>query len=329
MTLQFGLLGAGRIGKVHATAIGASFGANLKAVADAVPAAAQALAEAYGSEVRTLDAIIEARDIDAVVIATPTTLHADLVARAARAGKAIFCEKPIALSIDRVRQCLEVVRETGARLMVGFNRRFDPNFVEVKRQVDAGAVGTVEMVSIISRDPAPPPAGFIETSGGMFRDMTIHDFDMARFLLGEEPISVFASAANLVDPSIGALGDVDTAAIVLTTASGRICQISNSRRATYGYDQRIEVFGSKGQVTAENMRATTVEVATQAGYVREPLLDYFMTRYTDAYRNEITAFVQAVSEGRPMSPSGEDGLRAQLLAEAALTSASEGRVVRL
>ena len=329
MTVRLGLLGAGRIGKVHAAAIAAVPGASLVAVADAFPDAAKALAASTGAEVREADAIMAASDIDAVLITTPTDLHATMIEQAAKAGKAIFCEKPIDLDVQRVRDCLGVVAKAGVPLMVGFNRRFDPNFVEVRRQIDAGTIGKVEMVSITSRDPAPPPADYIKRSGGLFRDMTIHDFDMARFLLGEEPVSVYASASVLVDPVIGELGDYDSASVVLTTASGRIAQISNTRRATYGYDQRIEVLGEKGLVSAENLRATNVEVANAEGYRREPLLNFFMTRYTEAYRAEIAAFIATIAAGKPVSPSGEDGLRALLLADAALRSAKEKRAVEV
>ena len=272
---------------------------------------------------------MNAKDVDAVLITTPTDLHADMIEQAARAGKAIFCEKPIDLSVPRVRRCLEVVRAEKARLMIGFNRRFDPNFMEVRARIDAGVVGAVEMVSITSRDPSPPPIAYVERSGGLFRDMTIHDFDMAAYLMGEDPVAVFAAAANLVDPAIGAVGDVDSASLVLTTKSGKIAQISNSRRATYGYDQRIKVHGSKGMVAAENVRATTVEVADAAGYRRDPLLNFFMTRYTQAYANEIAAFVAAVETGRPMTPSGEDGLKALAMAEAAAQSAATGQRVEI
>ena len=329
MTLNFGLLGAGRIGKVHAGAVAASSGAKLVAVADALPDAAEAIARSSGAEVRSVEAILKARDIDAVLITTPTDLHADLIEQAARAGKAIFCEKPIDLSVERVRRCLDVVRAEKAPLMIGFNRRFDPNFLEARARIDAGAIGEVEMVSITSRDPGPPPVAYIARSGGLFRDMTIHDFDMAAFLLGEDPITVFAAASNLVDPAIGAAGDVDSASLVLRTRSGKIAQISNSRRATYGYDQRIEVHGSKGLVSAENVRETTVEVADASGYRRDPLLNFFMTRYTQAYANEIAAFIAAVEAGRPMSPSGEDGLKALVMADAALKSLKEGRQIEI
>ena len=325
--IRMGLLGAGRIGKVHAAAIASISDAQLVAVGDAFPEAAKALAASTGAEVRDVDAIINAKDIDAVLITTPTDLHATMIEQAARAGKAIFCEKPIDLDLARVKACLDVVTKEKALLMVGFNRRFDPNFMEVRRQIEAGTVGTVEMVSITSRDPGPPPLDYIKRSGGLFRDMMIHDFDMARFLLGEEPVSVYATASVLVDPAIGTAGDVDSAAVILTTKSGKICQINNSRRATYGYDQRVEVHGSKGLVSAENMRETTVEVATGAGYTREPLMNFFMTRYTAAYRNEISAFIAALKAKTAMNPSGNDGLKALLLADAAALSVKEGRVV--
>jgi myo-inositol 2-dehydrogenase/D-chiro-inositol 1-dehydrogenase len=325
--MRFGLLGAGRIGTVHAAAVAETAGAELVAVADAIPKAAEALAKSHAAEVRSVDAIMNAKDVDAVLITTPTDMHADMIEQAARAGKAIFCEKPIDLSVDRVRRCLDVARAEKAALMIGFNRRFDPNFKEARARIAAGAIGDVEMVSITSRDPSPPPATYVARSGGMFRDMTIHDFDMAAFLLGEDPVSVFAAASNLVDPAIGAAGDIDSASLVLTTKSGKIAQISNSRRATYGYDQRIEVHGSKGLVSAENVRITTVEVADANGYRRDPLLNFFMTRYTQAYANEIAAFIDAVNAGRPMSPSGEDGLKALLMAEAAVKSLRERRQV--
>ncbi len=329
MTTRIGLLGAGRIGRVHAAAIGADADARLVAVADAVPAAAQGIAERHGCEVRSTEAILGGADIDAVVICTPTDTHADLIEAAARAGKAIFCEKPIDLSLARVRSCLDVVRQTGALLMVGFNRRFDPHFLALKAEVERGTIGTVEMVTITSRDPGAPPVDYIARSGGLFRDMTIHDFDMARFLLAEEVAEVAAQASVLVDPAIGAAGDVDSAQVMLRTASGRMALISNSRRATYGYDQRIEVHGALGAVSAENQRPVSIEVATAAGYTRPPLHDFFMTRYTAAYAAEIATFVAAIGGAAVRYPTGEDGLAALELAEAALRSVAEGRTVRM
>ncbi len=329
MTLRFGLLGAGRIGKVHARAISADAGAKLVAVADAMAPVAKAISDQYGCEVRTIEAILAAKDIDAVVICTPTDTHADLIEKFAKAGKAIFCEKPIDLSLDRVKACLKVVRDTKAVLMVGFNRRFDPHFAAVKAAITAGTLGKIEMITITSRDPGAPPLDYIARSGGIFRDMTIHDFDMARFLLGEEVSEVSAMAAVLVDPAIGKAGDSDSVQVMLKTATGKMCLISNSRRATYGYDQRIEVHGSLGAATADNQRPVMIEVATKAGYTRPPLHDFFMTRYTEAYAAEIAGFIAAVSGKAKATPTGEDGLSALALAEAALKSVAEGRTVKM
>jgi myo-inositol 2-dehydrogenase / D-chiro-inositol 1-dehydrogenase len=329
MTVRFGLLGAGRIGKVHARAIGSNPAAKLVAVADAFEKAATDLAGAYDCAVRSIDEIEKAADIDAVVICTPTDTHADLIERFAKAGKAIFCEKPIDLDVKRVEDCLAVVAKTGATLMVGFNRRFDPHFAAVRKAIDEGVIGKVEQVVITSRDPGPPPLDYIGRSGGIFRDMTIHDFDMARFLLGEEPVAVTATASVLVDKKIGEAGDFDSVSVILATASGKQCVITNSRRATYGYDQRIEVHGSDGMIAAENQRPVSIEVANAKGYTRPPLHDFFMTRYIDAYAAEISSFIAAAAEGKTASPSGKDGLLALRLADAALTSAKEGRTVRL
>jgi len=329
MTVRFGLLGAGRIGKVHAKAVMGDANAKLVAVTDAMAPAAQAIADQYGCDVRSMEAILAATDIDAVVICTPTDTHADLIEAFVKAGKAVFCEKPIDLSLDRVKTCLSVVRAHKGTLMVGFNRRFDPHFRAVRAEIDKGTIGAVEMVVITSRDPGAPPVEYIARSGGIFRDMTIHDFDMARFLLGEEVAEVSAMAAVLVDQAIGKAGDFDSVQVMLKTASGKQAMISNSRRATYGYDQRIEVHGSKGAVSAENQRPVSIEVATGAGYTRPPLHDFFMTRYTEAYAAEIASFIAALSSGKPAAPSGEDGLIALALAEAALKSVAEGRTVKM
>lgn len=327
MVVRIALLGAGRIGQVHAKAISACPDARLTAVFDIVEDAAMGLIDSHSGTFRPIDKIATTDDIDAVVICTPTNTHANLIEKFAHAGKAIFCEKPIDLDVARVRACLKTVEQTGTKLMVGFNRRFDPHFCGLKAAIDDGRIGSVEMVNIISRDPAAPPPEYIKVSGGIFKDMTIHDFDMARFLLGEEIATVMASASVLFDPKIGALRDFDSTNIILTTASGKQCAISNSRRATYGYDQRIEVHGSKGMVSAENQRPVNIELATGKGYTKPPLHDFFMTRYTAAYAAEIAAFVAALEQGRPMSPTGDDGLQALILAEAALKSVTEGRAI--
>jgi len=327
--LAIGLLGAGRIGRIHGGNVAANPRARLAAVADADAAAAQSLAEAHGAKVASIDAIMADTSIGAVMICTPTFTHADLIEQAAKAGKAVFCEKPVDLDAGRIEKCLDVVKAAGATLMIGFNRRFDPSFADVKRRIDAGEAGDVELVTILSRDPGPPPVSYIKGSGGLFRDMMIHDLDMARFLLGEEPVEVHAVGGCLVDPEIGKAGDVDTAAVLLKTASGRIAQISNSRRATYGYDQRIEVHGSLGLIAAGNRHATTVTRADAGGFTSDPALHFFLERYAEAYRAELDAFVTAVADGKSASPSGEDGLKAQRLADAATISAASGQTIRV
>jgi myo-inositol 2-dehydrogenase / D-chiro-inositol 1-dehydrogenase len=329
MTIRFALLGAGRIGKVHARAITSNPDAKLVAVADAMPQAAEAIAAQYGCAVRTIAEIAASSEIDAVVICTPTDTHADLIETFSKAGKAMFCEKPIDLSLARVKACLAVVELNRSTLMVGFNRRFDPHFMAVRDAIEEGRIGKVEMVTITSRDPGPPGLDYIKRSGGIFRDMTIHDFDMARFLLGEEIDTVSAQASVLVDPAIGEAGDYDSASVMLATASGKHATISNSRRATYGYDQRIEAHGSEGVVSAENQRAVSIEIAGSGGYTRPPLLDFFMTRYTQAYANEIAAFIDAIGGKRAASPSGKDGLIALALADAAVKSVKEKRAVKV
>jgi len=329
MTIRFAILGAGRIGQVHAKAVASTPQATLVAIADPVAAAAQNVADTYGCDIRTIDAISQSADVDAVVICTPTDTHADLIEQFARAGKAVFCEKPVDLDIDRVRDCIKVVAEEKATLMVGFQRRFDPDFLALKKAIDDGAIGEVEMVTLTSRDPGAPPAEYIKRSGGIFRDMTIHDFDVARWLLGEEVATVQAAASVLTDPAIKALGDYDSVNVILTTASGKQCTISNSRRATYGYDQRIEVHGSLGSVSAENHRMSRIEVANGAGYTRAPLLDFFMLRYMTAYTNEIAAFVAAIADGTPTPTTGYDGLKALELADAAVKSVETGQVIKL
>jgi myo-inositol 2-dehydrogenase/D-chiro-inositol 1-dehydrogenase len=324
--LNIAVVGAGRIGQIHARNVAAHSGARLAGISDPDHAAAERLAQAAGSGVIGLDAAFQA---DAVLICSPTTTHAEYIERAAAARRPVFCEKPIDLSAARVRACLDAVRRAGIPLMVGFNRRFDRNFAALKRGLDAGEIGTLELLTITSRDPSPPPLGYIATSGGLFRDMMIHDLDLARHFLGEEPVELFAAASSLVDPAIGAAGDVDTAVVALKTGSGRLCQISNSRRATYGYDQRIELHGSKGLLRAGNMTATTVEHADGSGFRTDPALPFFLERYAEAYRAELDGFISAVSDGAAPQPDGDDGLRALLLADAATESARTGHAVKL
>ena len=327
--INFGLLGAGRIGYTHALAVQGLPNARITAVFDPVDEAAERIQQMSGAKRADVAEIMADPDIQAVIIATPTDLHADQMEQAAKADKAIFCEKPIDLDVDRVKACLEVIEQTQAKVLVGFNRRFDPNFAAVKAQITAGKIGQVEMVQITSRDPSAPPASYIKRSGGLFRDMMIHDFDMARFLLGEEITEVSATGSVLVDPAIEAEGDIDSAVATLRTASGKMAIISNSRRATYGYDQRVEVHGSEGLVSAENMRATTVTVANQDGYQQEPLLDFFMERYARAYQNELGYFVTCLTQGQQIQPNAMDGLKALQLADAALQSMQQQKTILL
>ncbi len=327
--ISIALLGAGRIGQIHGRNIAASKRARLAGIADPLPDGANALSKATGAPVRTADELIDDKSIDAILIGTPTDTHADYIDRAAAAGKAVLCEKPLDLSSARIVKTLERVKQAGVPLMIGFNRRFDPNFAALQKRIADGVAGNVELVSILSRDPAPPPVSYIERSGGLYRDMMIHDFDMARFLLGEDPVEVYAVGSSLVDPAIGKAGDVDTAAVVMKTASGKICQISCSRRATYGYDQRVEVHGSKGLLTAGNIHETTVGFAGKHGFTTDPALNFFLERYANAYRNEVEAFIDAVTEGRAPSPSGLDGLKAQQLADAAQASLDTGKPVKV
>lgn len=329
MTLSVGVLGAGRIGNIHARNVAAHPRGRVVSIADAEAKAADALATATGARTAAVDAILGDASINAILICTPTDTHADLIERGVKAGKAVFCEKPVDLDSARIEACLKVVAAAKGKLMIGFNRRFDPSFADLRRRIGAGDAGTVELVTILSRDPSPPPISYVERSGGLFRDMMIHDFDMARFLLGEEPVEVFAAGSCLVDKAIGAAGDVDTAAVVVKTASGKIAQISNSRRATYGYDQRLEVHGSLGLLTAGNRTATTVTFADGKGYRGDPALPFFLERYAEAYRAEIDTFISGVLDGKPIAPTGEDGLRAQRLADAATQSAKTGQPVRL
>ncbi len=322
--IGIGILGAGRIGWVHAQSLTSLLGARLIAVADAIPKAARDLAHAYGAEARSIEGILSADDIGAVVIASPTTTHYDLIKMAATTGNAIFCEKPLDLSAERISDCLAHVSKAGVPLMTGFNRRFDANFASIKARIELGDIGNVELITILSRDPSPPPIDYIQTSGGLFRDMMIHDFDMARFLLGEDPIEVFAMGSCLVEADIGMAGDIDTAVVTLRTSSGKMCQISNSRRATYGYDQRVEVHGEKGMLRAENMLETQVEHASENGFTRSPTQAFFLERYTAAYAAEMRHFVEALQSNTPPSPTGEDGLKAQRLADAAARSFETG-----
>ena len=331
-TLRIGLIGAGRIGAVHADTIASRIpDAALLAVSDTNPGAAAELA-ARVAVPHVFDAAgprLERRDIDAVLICSSTDTHADLVARAAEAGKHVFCEKPIDHTLEKIDHALRVVAERGVKLQVGFNRRFDANFARVRTAIATGEIGTPHLLHIVSRDPAPPPLAYVKVSGGMFLDMTIHDFDMARFLIGEEVTEVFTAAAVRVDPEIGRAGDVDTAVIVLRFANGAIGTIDNCRQAPYGYDQRVEVFGSKGAIATENCYPNRAVISTAESVRRDLPLNFFMDRYLDSFASELRAFVDAIVHDRPTPVSGLDGRAPVVMALAAQKSHREGRPVAL
>lgn len=327
--LNVGLLGAGRIAGVHATAITTNPGSRLVAVSDINTDAAAKLASAYGAEARSTDAILADPLINAVLIATSTDTHSDLIERATAAGKAVLCEKPVDLSLARAQACQKGVAQNGRPVMIGFNRRFDPNFAALKAALDKGEIGKPELLSITSFDPAPPPVAYIKVSGGLFRDMMIHDFDMANFIMGAAPVAVSASGSSIVDPAIGAAGDIDTAVVTLTYADGPIAVIKNSRRAVYGYDQRVELLGSEGLLQAQNMLENSLVKSTTAGVTSAKPTYFFLERYMPAYRAEWEAFVAAVSKGGVLPVTLADGVAALAMAEAAARSLASGGPVRL
>ena len=327
--LKIGLLGAGRIGQVHAAAISAHPDSVLAAVSDVYVPAAEALATPYDAAVKSSDEIIADSAIDAVLVATSTDTHSDLIEAATRAGKAVLCEKPVDLSLARARVCLANAEQTGQPVMVGFNRRFDPNFALIKAGLAAGEIGKAELLSITSFDPAPPPVSYIKVSGGLFRDMMIHDFDMANFIMGEAPVSISATGSCVVDPEIGAAGDIDTAIVTLTYADGKLAVIKNSRRAGYGYDQRLEVLGADGLLQANNMLESSVVKSTTDGVVSAKPTYFFLERYMPAYRAEWAAFVEAVKADNSMPVTLADGVQALAMAEAAKQSLDTGKPVAL
>jgi myo-inositol 2-dehydrogenase/D-chiro-inositol 1-dehydrogenase len=325
----FALFGAGRIGTIHAAGIAASGRATLRYVIDPDDERAGRLAGRWSAQVASQETALRDPEVDAIVIATPTPEHVELALAGASEGKAVFCEKPLDLDLARVEACLEAMGTAGVPFAIGFQRRFDPTFRALSERVSDGSVGNVEVVRITCRDPQPPPAEYVRTSGGLFRDMMIHDFDMARWFLGEEPNEVFATGSCLVDPETAALGTIDTAVAVLRTPSGRLCQIENSRRALYGYDQRVEVFGSKGLVSAGNHVPTAVEVWSTAGVTRDKPLEFFPQRYADAYRDEIGHFIDCVTEHRAPDVGGVNARESLRLANAAQRSYDTGTLVRL
>ena len=327
--LKVGLLGAGRIAQVHAANIAGHAGSVLQAVSDVNEVAAAQLADQYGSEAKSSEEILADASIDAVLIASSTDTHSDLIEAAAAAGKAILCEKPVDLSLQRAQACQAATLEAKAPIMIGFNRRFDPHFAALQRAARSGEIGKAELLTITSFDPGPPPVSYIEVSGGLFRDMMIHDFDMANFIMGTAPVSIAATASSIVDPAIGAAGDVDTAVATLNYPDGRIAVIKNSRRAVYGYDQRIELLGSEGLLSAGNVIENTVSKATAAGVTSAKPEHFFLERYMRAYAAEWGAFVEAVENGKQVPVSMADGVTALAMAEAAAQAAKSAMPVAL
>lgn len=329
--IRFALFGCGRIGRMHAGNLATHPQAALLWAYDVQAPAAEAVAAKHGCKVaRTVEEALADREVDAVLIASSTDTHVTLITAAAKAGKAILCEKPIDLDIQKVDACWAEIGHLDVPIQIGFNRRFDPSFAAVQQAIAAGEIGDLRQVIITSRDPEVPPVAYMQVAGGLLRDMTIHDFDLARFLLGEEPVEVAAFANALIKQEVKDLNDHDTAMILLRTASGRQCCINNYRQATYGYDQRIEAIGEKGMIKAENRRGTTVERWDgQRTTAQDPLLYFFIERYREAYVIELEDFIAALLGKRPCTPSFEDGRRALLLANAAYESIATGRVVRI
>jgi myo-inositol 2-dehydrogenase / D-chiro-inositol 1-dehydrogenase len=329
--VRVAVLGAGRIGKIHAANVAANSGAKLVVVADPFGDAAQTLANELECDASPDPvASIDRKDVDAVVIGTPTNTHIALMLQAVKSRKAVLCEKPIDLDFAKADAAVTEIEQLGGRVMLAFNRRFDPASQRLRRSIDAGEIGDVRQVVITSRDPGLAPRDYLRVSGGIFRDMTIHDFDMARFLLGEEPVEISATASRLVDPTLAEFDDFDSVMIQMRTSTGRQCHINNCREAVYGYDQRLEIFGSRGMLQNGNIHPTTVrrwgKHETEA---REPLVPFFLERYADAYRAELVAFFDAIAADAPMPVTPHDGRQALRLAEGALQSVLTGRVVDL
>lgn len=330
--LNLGIIGAGRIGRLHAEHIAFRIpNARALIVADINEAAAQACADDFRVKfaVQDYQMILNSPAIDAIVICSATHTHAQIIQEAAAAGKHIFCEKPIDFNLPVIDKALEAVAQAGVKLQIGFNRRFDANYARVRQAIASGEIGQPHLMHIISRDPAPPPMSYVRSSGGIFLDMTIHDFDMARFLMGCDVEEIYTAAAVLVDPAIGEAGDFDTALITLKFANGAMGVIDNSRQAVYGYDQRVEVLGSKGAVSTSNNYPNSATISTAQSVQRDLPLNFFMQRYVESYVNELQQFVNAVLEDKPVPVSGEDGKIPVIMGMAARLSLNENRPVKI
>ncbi|WP_326525148.1 inositol 2-dehydrogenase [Sphingomonas sp.] len=322
------LVGAGRIGRIHAANVAANPRLRLAYVVDPMADAAAALAAEHGAQVSTLDQALADPAVRGVIVASSTDTHLDFSMAAARAGKAVFCEKPLDQDLARARAAEQDFAALGVPMLLAFNRRFDVNFATLQARLAGGEMGALETLHIISHDPAPPPVDYVKVSGGIFKDMVIHDFDMARWLLGEDVTEVFAASAVLIDPAIGAAGDADTAKTILRTASGRLCVISSSRRSGYGYDQRIEAYCANGMLRAQNQLESTVERWGEGGASADRFQNFFLDRYAVAYAREIAHFADVIDGAAPLI-GYRDGVAALALAEAAAQSARDGAVVRL
>ncbi len=332
MNHNIAVFGAGRIGRIHAANAAALPSVSLKFICDPVADSALQLAQALGAQVCTPDAVLADESIDVVVIASPTDTHSDLIHRAAAAGKHIFCEKPVDLSVLRAMACAAAVKAAGVACMVGFQRRFDPTFAEAQARLSRGEIGAAEMLVVTSRDPGAPPAQYLKGSGGIFRDMLIHDFDIFRWVLchdGDEAATLYATGSVLVDPEIAKVPDIDSSAVTIRTKRGRLAQINTSRRAAYGYDQRFEVLGSTGMLQCGNLRPTEVVQSDAASVRGDKPEHFFLQRYREAYRLELVHFFECLHSGAPFRTTIEDGIAAQKLADAAATSLASGQVVTL
>lgn len=330
-TIKIGIIGMGRIGRIHLANLSSRInGAEVVAVMNPSQKGRD-FAAAYGVKQLSDDAetIFGNSEIDVVLICSPSALHADYAIRAAEAGKTIFCEKPIDMSLVRAKEVVEKVREKNVQMMVAFNRRFDPDFEKVQQAVAQGQIGKPLSLHLISRDPGPPPVAYLKESGGLFRDMTIHDFDMARYIMGSKVIEVFATGDCLIDPEIGKVGDIDTAMVLLRFENGAKAVIEGSRKTVYGYDQRLEIFGTKGILRIENPYKTNVYSVDEKGTTSDVNLNFFMERYETSYLREMEYFIAAIRETKQMPVTGEDGIAAMEIAEAAYESLRENRPVRI
>jgi myo-inositol 2-dehydrogenase/D-chiro-inositol 1-dehydrogenase len=321
------MFGAGRIGKIHAGNLVRQPGVKLKYVVDVDAAAAGALAQQHGAKVADGDTVFGDANVKVVVIASSTDTHADLILRAAAAGKAIFCEKPVDLALDRAKTCAAAVAKAGVPCLIGFQRRYDPTFAALKARIDEGEIGAPEMLVVTSRDPGAPPADYLKRSGGIFKDMLIHDFDIFRWILDDEAETVYATGSVLTDPSIATVGDIDATAVTIRTKKGRLAQINTIRRAAYGYDQRFEVIGAKGMLQAGNHKPTEVVAWNAQAIAGDKPEHFFLERYRAAYAAEMAHFFDAFAKGTKVRTSIDDGVKALALAEAATTSWREKRIV--